>query len=223
MLTPAPQRITFSAFLRTKISRQIRGFPPPTVPHLDADGLELFTRVLPDTRTYMEYGSGGSTVQAARVADEVVSVDNDLRCLREVARATTGLPAGIHLVGVHTGLVGEWGFPVFTRPWWFRRKRWRTYIEAPWRKLRALGMEPDTCFVDGRFRVACVLYSLLQSRNRAFLILVDDYPDRPNYQAVERFADVVERSGRLVALRKRADFDDVWCRSALEGYLLDPR
>jgi hypothetical protein len=219
---PAARRNRYSAFLRTKVSRRLRGYPALTEPHLDADGLELFTRTLAETANFLEYGSGGSTVQAAQVACHVVSVDNDPGFLRATGRATRDLPARTHLVGARTGLVGEWGFPLFTKPWWFRRRRWRRYVEAPWKKLRALGLEPDICFVDGRFRVACVLYSLLQSRDRALLILFDDYTDRPRYRAVERFADVVERAGRLVALRKRADFDDRLCRAALEGYLLDP-
>ena len=57
---------------------------------------------------------------------------------------------------------------------------------GPWRAVRAAGVQPDLVLVDGRFRVACFLYSLLHMKAGG-VILWDDYTNRPEYHSVERF------------------------------------
>jgi len=50
--------------------------------------------------------------------------------------------------------------------------------------------------VDGRFRVASFLFSLLSARTGT-TILFDDYMDRPNYFVVEEFCKLKEARGRM--------------------------
>ena len=63
--------------------------------------------------------------------------------------------------------------------------------------------------VDGRFRVACVLESLLSlSPLSETKILLDDYVDRPEYAVVEEYADV-ELVGRMAVLHPRRLVDRI--------------
>jgi hypothetical protein len=77
--------------------------------------------------------------------------------------------------------------------------------------------------VDGRFRVACVLESLLSlSPLSETKILLDDYVDRPEYAVVEEYADV-EIVGRMAVLRPRRLVDRISVRRLVRQYCADPR
>ena len=88
---------------------------------------------------------------------------------------------------------------------------------APWEFLAQHAIEPDTILIDGRFRVACALMSLLRlpSASRC-LMLIDDYGDRPHYAGVLEFADLVSMHGRMAVFRKKAEFDGERCRHVLQ-------
>ena len=63
-----------------------------------------------------------------------------------------------------------------------KRAAFQRYIESPWNR----GQKPEVILVDGRFRVACFLYSLA-SADPGSTILFDDYKDREHYHVVEEF------------------------------------
>jgi hypothetical protein len=102
-------------------------------------------------------------------------------------------------------------------------RRWEQYAKAPWRYFRIIGQQPDLVLVDGRFRVACVLESLLSlSPSSETQILLDDYIDRPHYTVVEQYADV-ELVGRMAVLRPRRLVDRIGVRRLVRQYCADPR
>ena len=49
--------------------------------------------------------------------------------------------------------------------------------------------------IDGRFRVACFLYSLINAKEGS-IIIFDDYTDRAHYHVVEEVIEVYENCGR---------------------------
>lgn len=203
------------------------GFRVSAEPHLDATALGYFHDVLTKTTHYLEYGSGGSTLAAWQTATTVVTVDNDRRFLRAVIKSlnkATTKPARSSMLHVNTGMTKRWGVPLVTAPTPRRLRRWRHYAAAPWAFLDANAIQPDTILVDGRFRVACVLESLLHLRDgSACQLLVDDYVDRHDYAVVEAFADRVATHGRMVVLRKKADFDRAECLRVLPHFQCDWR
>ena len=110
-----------------------------------------------------------------------------------------GLPAGIicargsrALLHCDFGQVGPWGFPAGVD----RFRGFHQYACAPWDAAQTGGHTPDLVLVDGRFRVACFLYSLVCARPGT-VILFDDYADRPQYHVVEEFCLPIARAGRL--------------------------
>ena len=50
--------------------------------------------------------------------------------------------------------------------------------------------------VDGRFRAACVITTLLRTE-KPLTLLFDDYTERRGYHAVEQFVDRAEVRGRM--------------------------
>jgi hypothetical protein len=206
------------------LSHRVRQVDVPASPHFDEESTEYFRRELERTSNYLEFGSGGSTLLAHRMVKTVVSVESDGHFLAEVRRRLDGNPgAAATLIHANIGLTEEWGKPVFTRLTPKRVQRWQRYPQAPWAHYRRMGLEPDLILVDGRFRVACVLESLLHlSTPHSCRILCDDYAGRPHYHVVERFATVT-LVGRMAVLRAKQPLDRAECHRLAEQYRTDPR
>jgi hypothetical protein len=200
-------------------SKHLRGYEVDPEPTFQPDELTFFKSIIPRTAIYLEYGSGGSTIFAARYVKVLVSVESDAVFKRAVARKIPATSAEIHLSSPYIGVTAEWGTPVFGRPTKSRIKRWKRYPQAPWALLG--NKIPDTILVDGRMRVACALESLLRVGPETCLV-VDDYADR-NYKAIEEFANLISMHGRMAEFRRKLDFDDTRCRVALEKAYSDLR
>lgn len=224
--TIAPRKV-IDAYRTAKvvIENRTRHFDVPSEPHFDEESTAYFRKQLKSARSYLEYGSGGSTILASKTVNTLVSVDSDAHFLREVRRklAEDGRCATTKLIHVNIGLTHDWGMPVFTKPTPRRVRRWEGYPTAPWRYFRSIAQQPDLILVDGRFRVACVLESLLSlSPLSKTQILLDDYDSRPEYEVVEQFAHV-EMAGRMAILRPRRLVDRIQVRRLVKQYCADPR
>ena len=222
----APRRFV-EAYRTAKIviGNRVRHFDVPGEPHFDPESTAYFREQLAKARNYLEYGSGGSTVLANQVVTNLVSVDSDANFLGEVRRKLERYDrrAMAKLIHVNIGFTEHWGMPVFTKPTRRRLRRWEEYARAPWRYFRTIGQQPDLVLVDGRFRVACVLESLLSlSPLSETQILLDDYVGRSYYDVVEQFADI-ELAGRMAVLRPRRLLDRIHVRRLVKQYCADPR
>lgn len=170
--------------------QRVRGFDPPTSPHMDDEAAAWLEQQLRKTRLYLEYGSGGSTVLASKLAVPTISIESD-RFYAAAVRSVLPAPDQVRLLVPKMGLTGEWGLPVF-----FRGRKGRRYVMAPFDLLD--GRFPDLVFIDGRYRVAAALESArraAQAGSSARLML-DDYAERPNYHVLEQYLGVPERIGR---------------------------
>lgn len=210
---------------RVVIANRTRHVEVPSKPQFDNESDAYFRKQLESVRNYLEYGSGGSTILASKFVNTLVSVDTHAAFLADVRHklAEDGSRAITKLIYVNIGLTKDSGMPVFTRPTRRRVRRWEDYPTAPWRYVRSLGQQPDLILVHGRFRVACVLESLLSlSPLSNTQILLDDYAERPHYQVVEQFADL-EMAGRMAILRPRRLVDRIQVRRMVKQYCADPR
>jgi hypothetical protein len=205
---------------RFTATKYLFGYRVPATPHFDEPGQILFRDILSRTTRYLEYGMGASTVLAWQTADVVVAVESDVHMLAAVRRALSSSgrnPRLSRLILADIGFTKEWGKPVFTRPTRRRLARWESYAMAPWAFLKQHAIVPETILIDGRFRVACALVSLLNlERASPCVLLVDDYGDRPHYRMLEDFADRASTQGCMALFRKKADFDAVRCLQALQ-------
>jgi hypothetical protein len=224
--TIAPRRF-LDAYRTAKvvIGNRMRKVEIAAEPPFDAESARYFRDQLAGARNYLEYGSGASTVLANQLVTNLVSVDSDASLLADVRRTLcqNDRRAMAKLIHVNIGMTVDWGFPVFQKPTRRRVRRWEEYAKAPWRYFRTIGQQPDLVLVDGRFRVACVLESLLSlSPMSESKILVDDYVDRPEYAVVEEYADV-EIVGRMAVLHPRRLVDRINVRRLVRQYCSDPR
>lgn len=181
--------------LRFFYVQRVRGFDPPTRPHLDEETAEWLERQLRKTQLYLEFGSGGSTLLANQLSVPSISVESDRFYARAVRRGLAH-PDIARIQVPRMGITVEWGMALF-----FRRSKGPRYIAAG---FEGLGDRfPDLVFIDGRYRVACAL----ESARRAHLsgatasLLFDDYEGRPFYRAVEDHLGEPQRIGRAALFK----------------------
>jgi hypothetical protein len=163
-------------------------------PLMDVEGLKCYQDAMRRSQCYLEYGSGGSTVYAANVAHVplIISVEADRLWCERVKTAVSAPNSRIFIEHCDIGDVGEWGTPKSRD----RIENFWTYATTPWRIAKRNNFVPDTVLIDGRFRVASFLFSLVSARIGT-TILFDDYLDRPQYFVVEEFCQLQEKRGRM--------------------------
>lgn len=167
-----------------------------TTPHMEPEGQALLAERLGKSETFLEYGSGGSSVMAAQSrVKRIYSVDSDETFLRAVQARIEQIGIGAEKyqpIYVDIGPTGDWG-----RPRDFGSAAlWPAYANEPWTLLELEGASPDLILIDGRFRVASFLVSALLAQEGC-VILFDDYFDRPGYHIVEKYLKPVRAAGRM--------------------------
>jgi hypothetical protein len=191
-VTPVPAAV----WPVTGVRQAIASAPQiPDSPFMPDPAVRRLSALLEQANCYLEYGTGGSTMLARRIrVPHVIGVDSDkswLEALRYKARALGG-DEFLELIHIDIGPTGNWGYPT-------SESGWRNYVNyplAPWMPTGRRHAQPDVILIDGRFRVACFLASILHGRP-GVRILFDDYLDRPHYGVVERFVRPQQQHDRV--------------------------
>lgn len=190
----------------------------PNLPHMDEEGLVAFKDYLSRSRVYVEYGAGGSTFYAAKSARVpiIVSVETDPDWVELMCEELSNISVDLYLEHCDIGPVVDWGRPASNEHY----RRYSSYASRPWGRVRELGVVPDTVLIDGRFRVASFLYTLLSARVGT-IVMFDDYIDRPHYHVVEQFCPMLELHGRMAVFSVRHCYSLPLLVEAIAFYSLD--
>lgn len=221
--TGAPARAGADSVVDERPAPRPAGFSGeiPSVPHMEPQGVEALRARLASSCIFLEYGSGGSSVMAAQTGiRRIYSVDSDQEFLQAVASKIESdqTPKGKYVpIYFDIGPTKAWGYPVDATC----ADRWPDYVNGPWRILHDKGERPDLILVDGRFRVACLLASLLHAPAGA-VILFDDYADRPTYHVVEKFIRPTRLHGRMAEFIVPGVLPRTDVQNALVQYCKDP-
>lgn len=124
----------------------------PTSPHMDSETLAYFAGKLKNHQILIEYGSGGSTIFAARMNTPfIISVESDLLFMRKVEKKLSSIKSisQVNLIHADIGKVGSWGTPLE------RVDGEEVYASAPWNNLEHHSLS-ILVLIDGRFRVTCL-------------------------------------------------------------------
>ena len=171
--------------------------------------LGLFNKTLSKADAYLEFGIGGSTVFASQF--------QNLHCLKGIATnenwiggvstetpVATALAQGrLELVFVDIGPTIGNGFPDYYADGHGRHvEHWNNYCAQNMTSCAGQPVKNRVVLVDGRFRVACFLKTLLainSDEGSKTQILFHDY-HRPAYHVVQKFADIVEIPGERMCV-----------------------
>lgn len=189
------------------------------VPAMEDVGVRFLDQAMDTSIVFLEYGCGGSTLFAATKKNipYIISVDSDKNWSDRV-RSLMPKTCISHIKHVDIGPVGEWGKPIDLSG----TKNYFRYPSEPWKISRKESLIPDTILIDGRFRVACFLYSLLNARVGTRIIF-DDYFNRPFYFEVEKFCSVNSQHGRLAEFIVTKNFNYSDLTLAFAKYSVDWR
>ena len=157
--------------------------------------------IIDNSSGILEYGSGGSTIYAGQsIADFIITTENDQEFLNDViAHYPKGGPKLIANY-VYVGETGLWGYPLNRD----HIDKWHRYPVVPWEAAEENNLSPDTVIIDGRFRVACFLYSIGHAQ-RDTVIFWDDYVNRESYHVVEEIVKPVATYGRAAVFEKKSE------------------
>ena len=193
----------------------------PDAPAMPAAEVAYLSERMRKSRCYLEYGSGGSTIQAARSGiGTIVAVESDRAWLDMVRQRLEDVPGRrtLHLMLADIGPTKALGYPVTDAGW----QKYSSYPLGAWQRCREASLAPDLVLVDGRFRVACCLATFLFARPGC-RVLLDDYLERPHYFEVEKYVRRSKTIGRMAEfiVPRWLPRDEVWL--AFVKATTDPR
>lgn len=141
----------------------------------------------------LEYGSGSSTEFLIHNKKKCMSVESDYSFLINLLQKISihGFALSSIPVFIDIGPTKEWGYPLDKS----KQSNWHTYSLKPWEILNDAKITPDLVLIDGRFRVACMLATLV-SISKPTRIIFDDYVDRPYKNIIEKFCKPYETIDR---------------------------
>lgn len=182
----------------------------PDVPFMPRPVADRLLELMQKSECYLEYGTGGTTMRAQEIGvPNIVAVESDALWL-EAVRYRSGRSATksqCHFIYVDIGPTGEWSYPVSETHW----KNFHHYALRAWELSEERAISPDLVLIDGRFRVACFLASLLFAKPGC-RILIDDYSDRSHYASIEQFLEPEQRIDRSAEFIVPTDLprNDIW-------------
>jgi hypothetical protein len=175
---------------------------------------EFFIENITDSKNYLEFGAGGSTFLVLLNSQaRVVSVESSAAWLAHMRKhkVIKENKKRLHLNRIDVGKTGEWGYPL---------KHSESFPDYSG-KIFAVIQEPDTVFVDGRFRVACTLKTILECKNKP-KIIIHDFFNREQYHVLLEFLDVKAQADTMgvFSIKDGIDFDKV--RQLYDEYKYNP-
>lgn len=184
-----------------------------TFPEFEGKALNQFYST---ARTILEYGSGGSTVLAARAGCSIITVESDRDWADRLAAhlAPISDKARVHYADI--GPTGPRGAPINARG----HRSFHTYALSVWD--RADFTPPDLVLIDGRFRASCLVAVRLRA-TRPTTVLFDDYLNRSHYHGVEALADLEEMIGRMARFTVTPGPIPPEMMTTAIGWFADPR
>jgi len=177
-------------------------------PWLGTNDKSMFYKYLNKSTTYFEYGSGGSTNQAAirKNITKIYSVESDYEWHNKLK---TILKDYNHIEFIYNEMdtkPNDWGHPGSnsTPEQIINYSNHIKLIDEDIQK------KIDIVMIDGRFRVSCCL-KCFDVISDDCVIIFDDFLNRPQYQVVLDYYEIIEKTqdNRMVILKKKNNINCV--------------
>ena len=98
------------------------------------------------------------------------------------------------------GDAGKWAMPKE-----FSRKKWINYSSGIFEKYP--NFKPDTILIDGRFRVACTLMSLIKFKEAT--IIIHDFWTRPHYHVLLEYLGLLQKVDDIGVFKAKKEISSV--------------
>lgn len=164
---------------------------------------ELLINKLKVCEHYLEFGSGGSTFLAILEGNckKIVSVESDSKWIEYLRTFETIKQAEKNILSfeyINIGEVGDWGTPLEEN----KKELFPNYSSKVFNGTNNY----DLVFIDGRFRVACTMQTILNCGNDVTIIM-HDYNNRPQYHCILEFLNIIYTLDTMAVFKIKPDAD----------------
>ena len=189
--------------------------------HASHDETNLFVKHIIDSKNYLEFGCGGSTFLLSYLSNaKAISIDNDKNFIAFISQNEVlsqilyESKPRLTFFHIDIGEIKGWGYPKDDS----KKSHYPRYSQEIFKILSQNEIDSiDTYFVDGRFRVACVM-SILLHCNKDAKIIIHDFWNREYYHIVLDFLEVVERVDSLAIFCIKPNINKKRVESLLREY-----
>ena len=201
--------------LGIKIKIKVKKYSNETFPiQLTKKEQDFLIKYSKNAEEYLEFGSGGSTflMLLNTQIQHITSVESDkkwIKYLRNWKIIPNNEKKRLKFLHINIGRTGEWGRPIDLE----KKDKFPNYSLCPFINNKNY----DVVFIDGRFRVACALQTILNC-NKNTKILIHDFINRPYYHSILEFTDIVDTVDTMVLLKIKDDFNKNQLISLYEKY-----
>lgn len=196
----------------------------PTIfftPHMLKEECNLLKKHILTTKHIVEFGAGGSTFLFLKNNKYVYTVENNstfVQMLKSIKYFNAAMANGrLKLCYIDLGPIRGWGKPIDET----RKTSWITYAENVWATIPA-DIKIGIVFVDGRFRVLCTLFAILNT-SPGTKIIIHDFTSRPAYHPILEFLEPLATVSTLVVFKKKQDFSIKRINDLIQVYRYDPQ
>ncbi len=182
----------------------------------------LFDKTIRNSKVYLEFGTGGSTFRTLlNSSAKIYSVDSDLNWIRSMQRywlIKYHKNRRLHFFHVDIGPTREWGYLIDEDS----RKIFPDYSSSVFNSVEK--NEIDTVLIDGRFRIACTLKTILECHaNKNLVILIHDFWNRPAYYVLLKYIREIAAADTLGVFKLRDNVNLNFIKEDYELYKFDCR
>lgn len=184
--------------------------------------ISLFTQYALKSKTYIEFGCGGSTFLLCYLTQaQIFSVESNPAFINELSQNSLIQNALAHnrlrFYPINIGEVKKWGFPKDES----HRQNFPLYSQSIFVSLDSAQLSQiDTIFIDGRFRVACALNAILYCPQS--LIIIHDFFNRPHYHILLDFLECIDSANNLGIFQAKPTLNKQAIIKLLQDYQFDP-
>jgi hypothetical protein len=213
--------IKFDAELKYAFVKIMNRVSVPSQPMLGLDEIKAIARLSSPNGDFLEYGAGGSTAYIAVRSKSLTTIESDAKFLKAVIKENLEY-GNINFLHGDIGPTKSFGQPISLLSWKYRKK-WPNYALLPW-IADSCPRRYSSIFIDGRFRVACVLVTLIHNAVEEYEILIDDYYLRSEYFGVEKILKNPARIGNAALFSvKKSELNSREIEELLDSYTYDFR
>ena len=184
---------------------------------------QVFYRYILNSKYYLEFGMGGSSIAVLMKAKAQIScVESSPEWINKLRKysiiKTAEKNSRLKIKFVDIGEISNKGFPVDLT----KRNNFPKYSSEIFNEINP--SKVDGVLIDGRFRVACILQTILYcNQKEGLIIMIHDIWTRPHYHTVLKYLHEIERIDSLGIFRIRDVINLENVKVEYGHYKFDPR
>lgn len=145
------------------------------------------------SKVFLQYSCAAFTQDACNKTNiqKVIAVESN-KTLSDSVYQSIVQREKLHMICANIGEVNANGAPATSEKF----KQYHSYMVLPWALADKYMLTPDTILINGPFKVACFLYSLICAKEGA-VILFNDFFKNPAYEVVRNYCALEKRHGDM--------------------------